>query len=138
MTQMVTLPPTWCSSKRKFRRKAVRDTSAQVGRVATRFGTSMPATEAIIASADRGLRLPAYHPGYGSPGAPQARRRALFTGKGEMNRNQGLHLDRLLIQVVGAIAPLHNRFQGRLSEHGMAAHDLEIFDLALAIDDRAQ
>ena len=51
-----------------------------------------------------------------------------------MNRNLGLHLDRLPVQIVRAITPLLDGFEGSLDQQGMATKNLEVIDLALAID----
>ena len=72
--------------------------------------------------------------GYGRTTREPLSGRALSAGEREVNRDLSLNLDRFAVQIVRAIAPLLDSFEGSLNQQWMAAKNLKIFDLAFAID----
>src|SRR5712671_6329029 len=135
----VTPAPACFSTVRKFCRKVMSETSAHVGRVATRLRIS-----AVVAT---GLDYS------GSPERPQvtlglllpvlcltsvARLRRSIPGQRKVHGDQSLHFNRLIVQNIGPVAPLAHRLNCRPHQHGMARQDFEIFDGACLADHRLQ
>src|SRR5580704_4017964 len=128
---MVTLAPTCFCTVRKFCRRVVSDTSAQVGRVAVRLRISaVVATFSNITGADKATRL--------RPGYSRITRISLICYKDEVHRNMRLHLDRFAIEDVRPIAPLTHCLDGRRHEHGVPRKQLQVFHRSVRVDGRRQ
>ena len=51
-----------------------------------------------------------------------------MTSQVENDIDGGLHFNGLAVEEVGTVAPLLDRVDGGLAEHGVAAEDAEVFD----------
>ena len=103
----------------------VSETSAQVGRVATRLRVSaVVATVAIIAGAAEVATL---RRGYSRPNGVSIdvstrcfHQRPLVFRKREVYRDLRFHFDGLAVQDVGSVSPLTHRFNCSVNQHGMS------------------
>src|SRR5579863_138520 len=124
MAQTATPGPMCFCTTRKFCRNAVKDTSAQVGLVATRLASSMVATASDYSGQKRRVEVTG---GLLPCALLPAREREVY-------RHLGFHLDRLIVQVIGTVTPLADGVDGGLHQQGMAAEHLQILDRPFAID----
>jgi hypothetical protein len=117
MAQTVTFAPTCLCTVRKFCRNVVNETSAQVGRVATRLSISaVVATFAIIAGV---ARAPTLRWGYSRVNdMPRTRVPYLVSRQQEVHRNLCFHLNGLAIKNIRPISPLADGFNRRPHQHG--------------------
>src|SRR5208337_839520 len=116
---MATFFPMCCCTVRKFCRKAPSETSAQVGRVATRLASSMVATWFDYSGHARGpqvtgvlgrVRGGCWHQAANCASAPRKR---LSSRQREVDRDLGFDFHGFVVQYVRAIAPLADGVDGR-------------------------
>src|ERR1700723_2762497 len=131
----VTSGPAFFTTVRKFCCNVVRETSAHVGRVATRLGISMVvATEVDYSgSGARPQVTLGLLPSDVLPSPAQISRRSVSSQR-EVHGDLSFYFDGLIVQNVRPVVPLAHGIDSSRHEHRMAGQDDEIFNRTLLAD----
>src|SRR5580692_4333251 len=132
----VTSGPAFFTTVRKFCCNVVRETSAQVGRVATRLGISIVvATEVDYSgSSARPQVTLGLLPSDLLPHRPAQTSRRSVSRQREVHRDLSFYFDGLIVQNVRPVVPLAHSIDSSRHQHRMAGQDDEIFNPTLLAD----